>query len=453
MWVPDLSRRSGPIAVAVADAIADAVQAGRLAAGDRLPPQRDLADALGIAVTTITRGYAEAERRGLVSGEVGRGTFVRAPAFSLKPEREPHAIDLSVNALLPHAHAAELIERFSAITRGLSATRLLDYQSHFGRPELRAAAADWVRRWGIDAPPEELLLTVGAQHGLAAVFGALCAPGDEVLVDPLTYPGMKAVANYLRIRLKPVPVDRDGMLPDALAAAAVRGRARLLYCMPSVHNPTGTSMSARRRKELIAAVDRAGITVVEDDSYGFLAEKLTPLTAAMPERAIYVSGLSKSVVPALRVGFVRAPRQLVGRIADFIYATTVMVAAPTAEVAATWIADGTADRIVRWKRAEVKARAELARRQIKTLRGSSPANSPHVWLELPPPWTADDFAREARSRGIIITPARAFAVGSDLPEAIRVCIGAASDRQVMVKALRELDALARDPRVAFSAVV
>ena len=297
MWVPDLSRRSGPIAVAVADAIADAVQAGRLAAGDRLPPQRDLADALGIAVTTITRGYAEAERRGLVSGEVGRGTFVRAPAFSSKPEREPHAIDLSVNALLPHAHAAELIERFAAITRGLPASRLLDYQSHFGRPELRAAAADWVRRWGVDAPADELLLTVGAQHGLAAVFGALCAPGDEVLVDPLTYPGMKAVANYLRIRLKPVPVDRDGMLPDALAAAAVRGRARLLYCMPSVHNPTGTSMSARRRKELIAAVDRAGITVVEDDSYGFLAEKLTPLTAAMPERAIYVSGLSKSVVP------------------------------------------------------------------------------------------------------------------------------------------------------------
>jgi DNA-binding transcriptional MocR family regulator len=248
-------------------------------------------------------------------------------------------------------------------------------------------------------------------------------------------------------------MDRDGILPDALDAAAVRGRARLLYCMPNVHNPTGTSMSARRRKELIAAAGRNGITIVEDDSYGFLVAKLTPLTALMPDRAIYVSGLSKSVAPSLRVGFVRAPRQLLGRIADFIYATTVMVAAPTAEVAARWIADGTADRIVRWKRDEVKTRAELARRTLKTLRGSSPANSPHVWLELPPPWTADDFAREARSRGIIITPARAFAVGSDLPEAIRVCLGAASDRQVMLGALRALDVLARDPRVAFSAVV
>jgi DNA-binding transcriptional MocR family regulator len=80
-------------------------------------------------------------------------------------------------------------------------------------------------------------------------------------------------------------------------------------------------------------------------------------------------------------------------------------------------------------------------------------NSPHLWLNLPRPWTADDFAREARSRGIIITPARAFAAGPDAPEAIRVCIGAAADRKVMVEALRTLDTLARDPRVAFSAVV
>ena len=123
MWVPDLSRRKGPLAVTLADAIADAVQAGRLAPGDRLPPQRDLAIALGIAVTTITRAYAEAERRGLVIGEVGRGTFVRAPAFGSRHEREPGAVDLSINALLPHAHAAELIRRFGAITASLPASK------------------------------------------------------------------------------------------------------------------------------------------------------------------------------------------------------------------------------------------------------------------------------------------------------------------------------------------
>jgi DNA-binding transcriptional MocR family regulator len=454
MWVPDLTRRKGPLAVTLADAIGDAVQAGRLSPGDKLPPQRDLAIELGIAVTTITRAYAEAERRGLVVGEVGRGTFVRTPAFGSRHEREPGAVDLSINALLPHAHAAELIRRFGAITASLPASRLLDYQSHFGRPELRASASDWIRRWGVDAPAEELVLAVGAQHALAAVFGALCAPGDEVLVEPLTYSGMKAVASFVRVRLTPVPADRDGVLPDGLEGAAARGRARLLYCMPNVHNPTGVTLSARRRKELAAAADRAGITIIEDDSYGFLADKLlTPLTALIPERCIYVSSLSKSVAPALRVGFVRAPRHLLSRVADFIYATTVMVAAPTAEVASAWIADGTADRIVKWKRAEMTARGALARRHLRTLRGVTPMNSPHLWLNLPRRWTADDFAREARSRGIIITPARAFAAGPDAPEAIRVCIGAAADRTVMVEALRTLDALARDPRVAFSAVV
>ena len=453
MWRPDLTRRKGPLAVALADAIADAVQRRELAPGDRLPPQRDLADTLGIAVTTVTRAYAEAVRRGLVTGEVGRGTFVRAPAFSLVRQRDPHAVDLSINALLPHVHAAELVTRFSAIVGGLSATRLLDYQSHFGRPELRAAVSAWLQHGGIGAPSDEILLTVGAQHALATVFGALAAPGDEVLVESLTYPGIKAIANYLRLRLRAAPIDREGLVPDALETPSVRGRARVLYCMPNVHNPTGITMSQRRRRELAAAAQRTGVTIVEDDVYGFLVDKLPALVTLVPDRCVYVNSLSKSIAPALRTGFVRAPRPLINRIADLIHATTLMPAAPGVEVGAAWLADGTAERIVQWKRAEVKTRSALARRHLKTLRTAAPTNSPHVWVELPPRWTADDFVREARARGVIVTGSSAFAAGRDMPQAIRVCLGAARDRQVMVDALRLLDQLARDPRPGFAAVI
>jgi DNA-binding transcriptional MocR family regulator len=454
MWAPHLDRRRGPIAAALADAVADAVQGGRLAPGDRLPPQRDLADALGIAVTTVTRGYDEAERRGLVAGEVGRGTFVRAPAFRrLHRERDPDVIDLSLNTLLPHAHAAELVARFAGIAGRLPAARLLDYQPHAGGPEMRAAAADWLRRAGLDVAADDVVITAGAQHGLAVVFGALCSPGDEVLVEGLTYPGIKAVASFLRLRLRPVPLDREGLQPDALESASVRGRARLLYCMPNVQNPTGVTAAARRRRDIVDAAGRAGLTIVEDDSYGFLVDGLPLLTSLAPERCVYVTGLSKSVAPGLRVGVVRPPRHAVSRLTDLIFATTVMAPPATTEVAADWMTDGTADRIVKWKRSEVKARAALARRHLRTLQTETPTNSPHVWLQLPPPWRADDFARAALARGVVVTPARAFAVGREVPEAIRVCLGAAPDRQVMVRAVKTLDALAADHQSGFSSVV
>jgi len=355
--------------------------------------------------------------------------------------------------LLPHVHAAELVTRFGAIVGGLSATRLLDYQPPLGRLELRAAVSTWLDHAGIDAPPAELLLTAGAQHALATVFGALCAPGDEVLVESLTYPGIKAVASYLGLRLRAAPVDREGLIPDALETPSVRGRARLLYCMPNVHNPTGITMSRRRRHELAAAAEQSGVTIVEDDVYGFLVDRLPALVSLAPERCIYVNSLSKSIAPALRMGFVRAPRPFISRIADLIHATTLMAPSPGVEVGAAWLADGTAERVIEWKRAEVKTRSALARRNLKILRTTAPANSPHLWVQLPPRWTADDFVREARARGVVITASGAFAVGRDTPQAVRVCLGAARDRQVMVDALRMLDQLARDPRPGFAAVI
>lgn len=454
IWTPDLTRRRGPLFTALADAIVDAVQAGRLQPGDRLPPQRDLADALGITVSTVTRGYAEAARRGLIGGEVGRGTYVRPPAFGpITGAKASHAIDLSINTLLPVAHADELVARFGADAGRLPAERLLGYQPPHARPELRAAGAAWLGRAGLEVSPDEVVVTLGAQHALAVVFGTICAPGDEILTEPLTYPGIKAVASLFHLALRPVDADHEGVRPEALEAAATRGRARALYCMPSIQNPTGATMSLRRRREITSVAARIGLTIVEDDTYGFLLEGLPTLCSLAPDYCCYVTTLSKSLAPALRVGFIRAPSRWIDRLAASIFATTVMVAAPGAEVAAKWIADGTVDRVVRWKRAEIAARQRLARRRLKMRRVEGRRYCPHLWLRLPERWTADDYAREVQARGVIITPAREFAVGRHMPNAVRVCLGAAPQRDVLDRALRILAALIDERVTRFSAVV
>lgn len=454
IWQPDLSRRRGPAAAALAEAIAEAVQTGQLKPGDRLPPQRDLADRLGINVTTVTRGYAEATRRGLVTGEVGRGTYVRPPAFgAVRRADEPDAIDLTINTLLPVAHANELVTRFGAITGRLPAERLLGYQPPQGRRELREAGAAWLTRAGLDVPAEEIVVTMGAQHALTVALSVLCAPGDEILTERLTYSGIKAIANLLHVSVRPVDIDEQGLKPESLEAVGSRSRSRVLYCMPSVQNPTGAVASLRRRREIAAVAERLRLTIVEDDSYGFLVDRLPTLASILPDQTIYVTGLSKSVVPGLRTGFLRAPRRWIDRLAAGVFATSVMVAPASAEVAATWIADGTADRIARWKRTEIAARIQLARRRLKALRPRISSISPHLWLRLPDTWTADEYAREAELNGVLLTPGREFAADRSAPNAVRICLGAPPQRQTLDEALKVLAKLAQERGTRFSAIV
>src|SRR5262249_8931518 len=143
-----------PLYREIADAIARDVQAGRLKPGDRLPTHRDLADQLGVTVTTITRAYRDGERRGLISGEVGRGTFVRGGALDIERGADQDGpINLSMNSLMPYAHAADLADRLAAVIPRSEGLRVFDYQPHAGARRNRSAGAAWIARTGLDASP------------------------------------------------------------------------------------------------------------------------------------------------------------------------------------------------------------------------------------------------------------------------------------------------------------
>ncbi len=435
IWCPDLEERPGPRYLAIADALEADVDRGALRSGDRLPTHRELARRLSVTVGTVSRAYAEAERRGLVRGEVGRGTFVRGfePLGLGTAHEEAGLIEMGASVPASPLHDEEdrvLREAFEGLARSRQLPALLGSQPHAGIPHHRAAGATWLRRFGVEAQGDRVLVCNGGQHAMAVSFATLTRPGDLVMTEALTFSGMKGLANLMHLRLEGLPMDDDGLDPEAFERACRRGESKLLYTIPTHHNPTAVVMPEARRHRLIETAERYGVTIVEDDIYGFLpADPPPPLVALAPERVLYIRSVSKIVVPGLRVGFMAAPESLVERLAAGIWATSWMASGPMAEIVARWIDDGTLDRFLTWRRDEAHQRNEIAATVLRGARYSGDAHGYYLWLQLPEPWRSTDFVEQARRRGVALTGAESYAAGrGNVPHAVRVAIMAEADR-------------------------
>ena len=278
MWSPDLKLFPGPRYLAIVNAIADDIGRGQLKVGQQMPTHRDLADVLGVTTGTVTRAYSEAAKRGLLVGETGRGTFVRASLFAdafppAKSDDEEELIDLSLN-IPPLAVGDPLgqaltntLTRFTA-RPGLSA--LISYQPVAGLERHRAAGAAWAARSGLKTEPQQVLICAGALHAMTVVFSTLTNPGDSVFTESLTYPGMKNLAHLLHLRLKGLPTDEHGIIPEAFEKACGKDSSRILYTIPTLQNPLGTVMPESRRREIAAIAVRHDVAIVEDDVHSFM---------------------------------------------------------------------------------------------------------------------------------------------------------------------------------------
>jgi DNA-binding transcriptional MocR family regulator len=436
MWLPNLEGRRGPLYRRIADAIDDDVEKGILRAGHRLPPHRDMADHLGVTVTTITRAYTEAARRGLISGHVGRGTFIRGQEIEEASTSGP--IDLSINILMPDKEVAAL-ERGMFQRRVLSWTDLLGYIPTPGHRRHRQAMAEWLAAIGTPASPDRIVLTTGAQHSLLVALMATTKPGETVLAEELTYSGMKDLCARLHIKLRGLAMDGEGLRADALEAACRSSKARILYCMPRLQNPTSAVMSERRRRQIAALAEKYRLTVIEDDVYGFLSPERASLSALIPERTIFVTSVSKSLFPGMRLGCVVATQPMVEQLNDAVWTTTICVPPFSADLLCGWMEDGTALRMLEWKRHEVAARQSMAKRLLEGYRVQTHASSPHAWLHLPTRWSADAFAAEMRSRGVLVNASTAFSISNEAaPRAIRLCLGTPRTRAGLEQALSRI---------------
>jgi DNA-binding transcriptional MocR family regulator len=452
--LPPRGQRSGPIYQAIADAISREVEAGRLKPGSRLPTQRVLARQLGVTLTTVTRAYVEAQRRGLLSGEVGRGTFVRPSALEIEGP-EPGVLDLAVNALMPLPYMEELADRLATAIPRSAGARVFAYQPHAGARHNRAAGSAWIGWAGVEAPTERIVVTAGGQHSMLLSLMALARPGDEILVEELTYPGIIDLASHLHLRLRTVAIDEQGLVPDALADACRKGKPKALYCVPSFQNPTTALMPDERRQEIAMIAIEHRLTVIEDDVYGFLSPESKPLSSLLPEsQFFYITSTSKSIAPGIRTGYLLAPTRMVERLSALVLRTIVHAPPAMAELATSLITEGIAGRIVEWKRREFTARQGIAMRALGELSVQSHPQSPHVWVRLPEPWRTDAFVARARHRGILLNSAESFAVDRETDvQAVRITLGPPPTRSALEEGLTELVRMANGVPEAYELVV
>jgi DNA-binding transcriptional MocR family regulator len=460
IWLPQL-RRERPLYLEIADAIRQDLLRGLLKPGERLPPQRDLAFRLGVTTGTVTRAYAEAEKIGLLSGEVGRGSYLRAPGaqahpfVSAAPARNG-VIDLT-QASPPRVHAAQDLD--AALRQIMaSGTRLdlLDYTPPEGHPLHRAMGVTWLARSGIAVPESDVVVTAGAHAALIATLAAITQHGERLFVESLNYPTIKPIARHLGITLLPIEMDAGGIVPQSLERAARAGEARLLYIVPTLQNPTTSTLSHDRRLAITDIARRYGMTIIEDDIFRLLDPRLQPPTlySMAPDRTYHITSISKTLSPGLRVGFVATPP---GKSEQLIRHQTVAsgrAVGLAAEVARCWIEGDTAGTILNAIISENAARRALALDLLRGREVHCAPSSPYLWLKLPEAWTPGDFARALDERGVRVTPGTAFAIDrrSD-DQGVRICLGGTVTRDELRTALQRVNTLLdEDPAERFTQV-
>ena len=408
---------------ALADVVAADIAGGRLRAGDRLPTQRRFARDRGIAVSTASRVYAELSSRGLVTGEVGRGTFVRAAPPQPGPalaEHRPGAIDLQMNFPILDGQEALLAPALSGLLRADGLRAGLSPASAAGTDAARRAAAAMLACEGWAPQPEQVLFAGNGRQAIAAAIGALVPVGGRLGVETLTYPVMRTIAARLGVEVVPLPVDDEGVQPGAVRAA---GRLDALFLQPTMHNPLGVTMPVPRRRELAEVLAELDVPAIEDRIYSFLRDDPPPLAAFAPEHTVVVDSLSKRVAPGCTLGFLVSPMARHQRVRAAIRSGGWLAQSLAVEAATRWMADGVVAEIQRAKRVDAAQRQALVAERLAGFTVRADPAAYHCWWELPSPWRAETFVAAAARRGIAVTPAASYAAGAGhAPSAVRLAL-------------------------------
>jgi DNA-binding transcriptional MocR family regulator len=326
----------------------------------------------------------------------------------------------------------------------------LAYAPAGGRIEHREAGAAWCVARGVGASSDRVLVCGGAQQAITAILSAHCEPGDTVLTEELAYPGFLAAARLLRLRVVGVPLDGDGLIPDALAQACKQHRPKVLLATPTLQNPTASVMPTGRRRRVATVIRERGIVLVEDDVYGPLVpDAPRPLSSLVPESSYYTSSFSKAVTPALRTAFIVAPNaHLATKLLPHLQGTGWLAPPIMTEIACRWITSGISSAIIADRRSEAQARQTILHEIFALPRSAGSPHALHHWLELPRQWErASDFVETLRSRGVLVASGDAFAVDTARSSrAVRVSLGAAPTRDALETALETIaGAVLEDP--------
>ena len=423
-WLPDLSSGDGPLYVRLADQIEHSIESGDLATGAKLPPQRDLAFDIGVTIGTVGRAYALARERGLVNGEVGRGTYVLPHAEGDAAVHAPPLKDPAPSVEFLRAGALRL-DTTAAPEIGVAA-QIADLTAEICRrhPEAvatyirsipddwREAGARWLARREWAPSPGDVVPTQGAHAAITAVIGATTVPGDKIAFEPLTYASVARSAALIGRRSVVADADEQGMIPEEFERLCAQQHPKLVFLMPAPQNPTLAVMPEARRRAIAAIARKYQVWIIEDAVYGVLFDDPhPPLVSIAPDRVFYVTGLSKAVAAGLRGGWVACPLHFANRLATAHKMITGGTPFLMSEIAAQLVLSEAAFDVRRRTLVEIAHRAGLAREAFQGLDVRLDDTVPFLWLTLPEPWLSSTFKSAAAAENILIDEEDEYKVG------------------------------------------
>ena len=362
IWPPKPEDLPRPAYRSLAETIMRAVEAGELRAGDRLPTHRQLAYDLDLSVQTVSRAYDALVRRGVIAGEVGRGTFVRGTESAARtpylPERQYGAIiDCSIlKPVIESLHDTAMKKALLELGKDLPSRVVSSFRPAVATWKYRDAALKWLARCGLEPVGQSILPTNGSTSAMTIAMMAAVNPGGVLLAEELTHHTLRPLADYLGLQLRGLAMDEEGMVPEALVEACTSSIVSAIYLMPNGLNPKAQTMGESRRRELVSIARRFNMLIIENDAWGPLQPERPPLIASIaPERTFYFTGLSKCIMPGLRAGILVSPETYESAVSNRHLVTNWMASPLLTEIAAMWIED-------RYDRSVARMAAGSARR-------------------------------------------------------------------------------------------
>lgn len=426
----DLSGRSKY--KALADHLEKSIEDGSLPVGHQLPPVRQLAWDLGVTPGTVARAYGQLTDAGHLEAVVGRGTFVAPKRASVADDiwsRSSLQDDGTINLFSPRLPD---MGQVAAVRRALRDVAdgpvkdLVEYPDRAGFRPAREAVVSWLADMPLGSIGEkDVVLCHGGQNAISLVLqAALRDPHPTILVEDLSYAGFRRAAEMLRIEVVGVPCDSEGLIPEEVGRLARRTGARLLCTSAEVHNPTGLHTPRARREAIVTACQRAdNVQILEDDCYRIGPARAPGYRALWPEGAWYISSISKTITPALRIGFAVAPE---GRYAELRRAAEYGffgLARPLAEVARIVLSDPETRAITERVRSRVGAYVRAAVNMLGGFDLTWHEDVPFLWLSLPRGWRAAEFSLAAERAGIRIRSAEEFTLREGrAPHSVRIAV-------------------------------
>lgn len=428
LWTPDPATLTRPAYLSLAEQLAQAIRRGQIAPGERLMPQRQLAHRLALSLQTVSRAYEELIRRGLVSGEVGRGSFVlpaetRAPYLS---QRSGEVVDLSIlKPVTSRLHVDRMRDGLAWLAQNMPAQDALSFRPNSVLPPHRNVAAKWLAQGGIDVAPERIVITDGATPAISTAVMTAVPPGGTLAAARLTHHLLIPLARYLGLHLEPLDIDDDGIIPASLDRAARRGSVAAVYLQPAAINPRAVVTSAARRAEIVEVARRHDLMIVENDVLNTLiVDRPAPFVSLAPERVLHISGFTKITLPGLRLAYLVVPERLATAAANRHLVTNWIATPVMVELLSHWVGDGTVAALIDWQRAALSERHALAAEMLRGVPFRAHPQSLHLWLELPSDTDEDSFVAQAHAGGVAVASARAFRLGERQGAgAVRIALG------------------------------